>query len=118
MDLEIFEPLDFSFFIKNKNCAIKCETEDQALHLVAAMKTQFPVNADGWELDEVHWKPNECYCLGLNEKDRFKSLLHAEPTTFISFGYKIVPFEEIPILYFTPCEESDLALDFLFKNEV
>ena len=117
MEICDYEPLDFSKVLETRNVAVNCASKDEALHLLAAMKTQHPEKCSFWEWPDVNWcDENETYCLGLYAGDRYDIMLHASISSFHEDGYTVIPFSDL--LFLGQCEESDKPFSFLFDTEV
>ncbi len=112
-----YPTVDFTPLLEpEKLFAVRCESEDEARHLIAAMRVQFPDKMRHWPKDGSTFWGNDngradggrAYFPDINdaEHDRF---LHGDVRYAKENGFTIVQFSDL-VVQDEPLEESDMAL--------
>lgn len=98
MDIHDYPPLDFSPADESDGIkkAVLCESEEEAIWLLAAMKVQYPEEAYYWDFPHTSWSAGDegvynptCYRLGIGHSDR---MTYCDREYFLEEGFKIIPF--------------------------
>ena len=76
--------------------AILCESEDEFLNIVAAMKIQYPERCDSWNFPECksgfHDYDRTCICIDYDDV-----MVYGDEDGFIEEKYEIIPFHFLQI---------------------
>ena len=99
MRIEDFEPLDLSIFIECADIAVNCRTEEEALHFLAAVKTQFPHKCESWNWPNTNfssYREETSYCVGINPKDLYNRMMYGTVRSFSETdSYTVIPFTDL-----------------------
>lgn len=109
---EDYEALDLSIFSEQARIAVKCESEEEAVHFLAAMKMQHPDKCENWNFPRVNWGEDICYCAGVHPGDKWTRMMRGGESAWEASDYTIIPFSTLVIEELF--EESDQSLDLLF----
>lgn len=111
-----YPAVDFTPLLEpEKLFAVRCETEDEARHLIAAMMIQFPDKMKTWRSDETFWMNDNdglgggrAYYPDVNNAEN-EEFLHGDVDWAKENGFTVVQFSDL-IVPDEPLEESDMAL--------
>ena len=98
LTIDEFEEINLDPFILEHKVAIRCFNENEALHLLAAMKTQYPERTEYWTWPYHSFPPfthmtGHCYSLG-NGVDK-GNFLHGDTEWHEENGYFIMDFQDL-----------------------
>lgn len=98
LDIHDYPPLDLSLADESDGIkkAVLCESEEEAVWLLAAMKVQYPNESVLWTFPCTMWRTHlveeynqTCYNLGIGSEGR---MTYGEQGYFLEKGYEIIPF--------------------------
>ena len=95
MRIEDYEPLDFSKVLEIGRCAISCDTEEEAIHLLAAMKQQYPSHCQTWEFPIVSWGRYNPIAYSPYLDEEHGSMCYCSVSHYRQAGFTILPFREL-----------------------
>ena len=94
--IDEFEEINLDPFILEKKVAIRCANESEALHLLAAMMSQYPDRTKWWTFPDHNFPEipmDNGYCYSLDEGNG--RLLHGDTEWHESNKYFILDFQEL-----------------------
>lgn len=94
-DYRSYEHLNFEVLNGLGKCIIKCDTEEQALHLHAAVKLQYPHMYRAWTWPNTHWHENIGYVIHLYDEIAIDHFLYGNLKSHVESGYAVVPFTDL-----------------------
>lgn len=112
-----FEPIDLSpLMVPGQGIAVSCDTEEEAQHLLAALKIQHPTCCISWNFPDVHWG---CYKeMGYSPylNTEYPSLTYCSVGHYRTNGFQILPFKQLLHGASQECADisEDAFLDLLF----
>lgn len=93
--IEDYEPLDFSKVLEIGKCAISCDTEEEAIHLLAAMKQRFPEHCTAWDFPYVSWGSYNHMAYAPYLDEEYEGMNYCSVSYYKRYGYTIIPFYEL-----------------------
>lgn len=112
-----FEPIDLSpLMVPGQGIAVSCDTEEEAQHLLAALKIQHPTCCMSWNFPDVHWG---CYKeMGYSPylNTEHPGLTYCSVSHYMTHGFLILPFKQLLHGASQECADisEDAFLDLLF----
>ena len=95
--IDEFGYINLDPFIYGDKVAIRCVNEDESLHLLAAMMTQYPKRTEYWTLpynEFSEWATDDGYCYSLDEGS-IGRFMHGSTNWHKENGYFIMDFQDL-----------------------
>lgn len=117
-DYRTYEHLNFEILNGLGKSIIQCETADQALHLNAAVKLQYPHMYRAWTWPQTRWNNNIGYVIHLYDGSKNDHFQYGDLQSHKESGYVVVPFTDLLQTYdFGEVEKSQIDIKSLFDME-
>lgn len=95
LDYRSYERLNFEVLDGLGKSIIKCDTDEQALHLHAAVKLQHPHLYRSWVWPKTNWSKDVGYVIHLYDGIKIDHFQYGHLESHKKSGYVVVPFTDL-----------------------
>ena len=114
-DYRSYEHLHFGVLDGLGKSIIQCETPEQALHLHAAVKLQYPHMYRSWTWPRTEWSKRVGYVIHLYDGIKIDHFQYGDLESHRKSGYVVVPFTDLlQTCDFGEVEKSQVDIKSLF----
>lgn len=116
MDASMYPPIDYTpLLVPGEDIVVRCDTEDEAKHLVARMMCDYPEKCVKWDMSNVHfgWYRYDATCYRPNINMNGMYLRYGTLSYYQSLRFTIIPFSDL--LMHNEIDESDSPIEFLLS---